>query len=220
MFSRVLTSIATACSIIVVVLTSGSCNTVPGPDTIETNKSSAKRKPETVLPTEKDVGHVEIIRDVDRQLKSIGIQPLSSRSLPTGEMEVRVWKGWGMRGAKGVVLEKRRSGWKAGLITIPASGNAERPTVQSLPAPRSGWEAMWSELTARRISELPDDSEVGAVEPFEDSEQVIVDLLVGDQRRTYSYNAPCYSAVEAGQNVKRIGEIIASEFGLPWFDCN
>ncbi len=175
--------------------------------------------PKTVQMSEKVEGHKELMRDLDETLGRSGIKPLRSHSLPEGELEVRIWKGWGMRGTKGIVIVKSPVGWKASLITIPISPKNSRPSVVVLPSPASGFDALWSKLIERQILILPDDSEVGVVEPFEDSELVIVDILNGDQQRTYSYNAPCYSDVAEGRNVKQIIEILSREFNEEWFAC-
>jgi hypothetical protein len=195
-----------------------------GPSALPNNTAPERipvdHRPRTVKPAIKDVGHTEIIRETDRQLSAVGILPLRTENRPADSFEVRVWKGWGMRGTKGIILRRPRGRWIASLVSIPSSGRFSRPTIQVLQAPHSGWEVVWQALIENRILDLPDDSEVGEVEPFEDSEQIVVDLLINSDHRTYSYNAPCYSEVDEGRNVKRIVEILGREFDVTWFSCD
>lgn len=163
-----------------------------------------------------DSGTLNII---DEKLKKIGEKSLRKIKLATDESEIRVWEGFGTTYTQGLLLRNRKGMWSAKYIYFTSFTKEGKIDSFQINNPKSGWEIFWQRLKEQDIITILDDSEVGAVEPFEDSKYVVFEILIADKYRSYSYNAPCYSETVEGKKVVNILKILSEELDKDFLRC-
>lgn len=136
--------------------------------------------------------------------------PIQKNKYKEQDIEVRVWLTYEVESIKRIIIKKKSGKWSAKYL----STKNKRTKEVNLGNPKSGWELFWKHLEEQKISSNLDDSLVGAVEPFEESEEVIIESFVEGLYRHYSYNAPRFSENDEGKRVVKILEIISNEFGI------
>jgi hypothetical protein len=158
--------------------------------------------------------------ELDKRAKLSSEASLRRTTQDKVDLEIRVWIGFGLDPVKGMILRKRGAYWKAVFMPpLEDSGKKREKTIVALAEPVSGWDVFWTRLETQDILSLPDDSVVGAVEPFPDSEGVFVEVLNKDGYRNYSYNAPCESKVDEGRKLVNILEILSSDLNINMRGC-
>lgn len=157
---------------------------------------------------------------IDRRVREADLLNLRRVILPSGDLEVRVWVGFGLNGEDGFILRRSANQWSA----IHLSGMAERPPLpksqQSLAAPKSGWGRAWQRLVDAGILTLPDgmDCEIAVL----DGVGFVVEINQNKTYRSYMYSNPWYERpgyyCKGAKQMVTIGKILAEEYGLKWFD--
>jgi hypothetical protein len=86
-----------------------------------------------------------------------------------------------------------------------------------LPAGRKEFESLWQRLTGAGILTLPDSSTLECDTYGKDGTNYIVEINMNKTYRTYRYHDPNHAACGEAKQMVKIGEIVASEFGLQNF---
>ena len=136
--------------------------------------------------------------------------PIQRIKYSNQDLEVRIWFTYDVQAFKRIIIGKRNNKWSARFISSEQQNRKEL----ILRTPKSGWENLWKLLEEQKVTSNLDDTLVGAVEPFEDSEEVIIESLVKGTYRHYSYNAPRFSQAEDGKRVMKILDLISEELGI------
>jgi hypothetical protein len=152
---------------------------------------------------------------INERAKIAKLASLRNVNLPEGDLEVRVWGGFGLTPLEGFILKRQAAQWSA----IHLEGIYPRlPRSQyqkSLEAPRSGWDPCWKRLVVAGLLALPDDSELEGKKLITDGFSYVVEINTDSGYRTYRYSNPAWQDFREAKQMLEIGEIISAEFSLP-----
>lgn len=169
----------------------------------------------------------ELVGLIDEKIRPFGLKSLRKAELGDDDLEVRVWKGHGYPTLSGVILERKKNKWKAVYFPtsyFPDSQISEKPlkSLINLDSPVMGWDKLWSSLKEQDILTNKDDidTEVGVVEPFNDSIMITVEVLIRKRYRHYRYHAPCYSKAEEAKKLLKAVKILEENFKIKLHDCS
>jgi hypothetical protein len=164
-----------------------------------------------------DYGWKSLFSEIDKRAKVAKLAKLDSARLPAGDLEVRVWYGFGLVVLEGFVI--KRSAAQSSAIHLEAI-NPKHPQGKHdilLGAPKSGWDTCWQRLLDAGLLTLPDASQLGE-EPIDpDVLSYVVEYNDGGKYRTYHYTNPEANDRKEAKQMIAIGKIIFEEFGLPQF---
>lgn len=146
-----------------------------------------------------------------------GLGELRFGSLPEGDVEVRVWHGFGLTSLEGFVLKRAGGKWSALHLEGDDHYEPRRVKRRALPPPPSGWEPFWERLLGAGVRTLPDSSEIDYDAGGTDGWAYLVELREGDSYRAFHYQFPEYSHRPEARRVVEIGDAVGGEFKLPSF---
>jgi hypothetical protein len=156
-------------------------------------------------------------KSIDERTRIANLPKLTTITLPSEDLEVRVWHGFGITLLEGFVLRRSAGQWSA----IHLDGYDERrPRSKyqiNLSASKSGWEECWKRLVDAGLLTLPDASQLGEEPVDPDVMSYVVECSVGGNYRAYHYTYPEANDRREAKQMMKIGEIIFEEFGLPEF---
>lgn len=151
---------------------------------------------------------------IDKRAQKAGLTDLRAAMLDNGDLEVRVWIGFGLDPLKGFVFKRGSGHWEATYLRPIDPESSVGNYQQKLPPPKSGWNQFWDQLIAKGILTLPDSSELGDEDMFPDGESNVVEVNTNRTYRTYKYGIPEYQKWPEAKSVVEITEIIFNEFGI------
>lgn len=160
-------------------------------------------------------------RTINKHAYEAGLPRLGTVLLPDGDLEVRVWVGFGTYGEDALILRRAAGQWSAVYLHGTSVGNhppPERQEAFAVSPPKSGWERAWQKLTDAGITTLPDASEVQCNTPGLDGMSFVVEVNQNRNYRTYRYNNPNPAKCDEAKRMIKIGTIISEEFGLEEFE--
>jgi hypothetical protein len=149
---------------------------------------------------------------IDERAKLGNIKPLRSAALPNGDLEVRVWRGFGLTPLAGFLLKRASGKWSA--FYLAPTWNRTLDKSQSLPAPKSGWDACWQRLETAGLLALPDASEIACETMINDGVSYVVEYNRDAAYRTYSYDNPDRAKCDDAKRMIQAANIIAEEFSI------
>lgn len=151
------------------------------------NAAESKRESSNVrhMPPPKEARDWEpILFDViDGKIKQASLLPLRTKTMAEGDLEIRVWTGFGETAPKrtrALMMEKNAGGWSA--IHLPPETDGK--TMIERKTPRRSWDALWKELDELRFLALPDITETKG-QVFEDAPLIVVEIKDGGRYRNY-----------------------------------
>ena len=160
---------------------------------------------------------------IDDATQAAGIAELRTEYVPKDDIEVRVWRGFGLTPLEGILLKRTDYQWSAIYIR---RNRAEDRTVEmrNLDSPKSGWEPFWISLQDKGILKLPDSLEVGCAPGQLDGIGYVVEINQGYKYRTYMYSQ---NGCPEAEQMRYIAKSIATEFDTgdqecktaEWFPC-
>lgn len=159
--------------------------------------------------------HVETLVECERLANLARLSVLRLSSLPPGDLEVRVWRGFGLIPVEGLVLKRNAGQWSAHNLKADMYYQPRKVTRKELNPPASGWEDCWQKLVKAGILVLPSSDDF----PFPDAEGYVVEVRDGGSYRSYNYVAPEYSNQSEAKRMIEIGDIISKEFDLSRFEA-
>lgn len=152
-----------------------------------------------------------------------GIKELRRKKLSKGDIEIRVWRGFGLDPLEGMIFRKTDGFWRAfylqsGNILSDAS-NIQEPakfgvTVrQFYGKPISGWDSFIDKIYGHGILTLPDATKTSCnLSDFLDGTAYLIELLEHDAYRYYAYHTGNENQCREGKQVMKIAKLIAQEF--------
>lgn len=162
---------------------------------------------------------------IKQATKLAGLPELRKTLLKKGDIEIRVWRGFGLSPLEAVILKREGNQWSAKHIKTDNYYDFEKVEVKQLNAPKSGWETFWKQIVNKEILTLPDSSEIGCNIYTIDGVGYVVEINQERIYRIFSYPTTrrCNEAIQ----MEEIGEIIGEEFdsGIEecreeeWFAC-
>jgi hypothetical protein len=150
-------------------------------------------------------------RYIDATTEFASLRQLREKHLAEDDLEVRVWRS-GLMPMEGIVLSRISGIWSALYVVSDDCCEIRGASKKVLPAPKSGWDNLWSSLDAEGISTLPDSSQVDCGPIGPDGIGYVVELNQNNTYRTYMYQTSYAPKCEQVQKIKQIGRIIANEF--------
>jgi len=157
---------------------------------------------------------------IDQATGFAGYKKLRKTQLGDGDIQVRVWAGFGLTPLKGFVLSRVNSKWSANRIGSKDSEFSFKASSFALTEPEIGWEAAWASLLNHKILTLPDARAIKCEAMYEDGYSYVVEVKKGPNYRTYMYDNPdakfdnrCGEADE----ILSIAKIITDDFRVKGF---
>jgi hypothetical protein len=205
--------------VVLASLVSGACvrlspsNVNVDPTPHPSARTNVNRRP-AIIPANEDP---LIIAELERFASRASVKNLKDKKLKEQDTELRIWVGFGAGTTRGLLLTDQ-GGTYTGVYIPPSREDSGSVKPRSV-AGRGGWVDVWRTLEENGFFDLPDDSVVGTVEPFQDSDVLFVEFKKGSAYRTFSYSAPCYSSTkEAKALLSSLGSVNAS-LGFSFYDC-
>jgi hypothetical protein len=151
---------------------------------------------------------------IDERAKIAGLSNLRTLVLPEGDLEVRVWNGFGNTALEGFVMKRSAGQWAAIHLDGIHSRLPRNKYQRKLHPPKSGWEECWTRLVDAGLLTLPDASQLGDEPMFADGMSYVVEYKVDGNYRTYEYSNPEYHDRDEAKRMLEISNIIFEEFGV------
>lgn len=149
---------------------------------------------------------------IEERAKVARLPSLRLAALPEGDLEARIWIGFGLTGLRGYILRRSAGEWTGTYLRsidpLPAGGDYQ----EALQEPKSGWGGCWQRLVNRGLLVLPDAVSIGCKGGAYDGVSYVVEINMDETYRTYLYDNPQFAGcVEAGQMIELV-EILHDEF--------
>jgi hypothetical protein len=165
---------------------------------------------------------------INQATKLAGLTELRKTRVKEGDIEVRVWRGFGLSPLEAVILSRTNNQWSAKHLKTDHYYDYEKVESKQLNPPKSGWESFWKQIDDKEILTLRDSSEINCGEGGMDGGSYVVEINQNKTYRTYKLST-AYSGGkcrEANQ-MEGIGDIIGEEFDCgieqcqeaEWFAC-
>lgn len=139
---------------------------------------------------------------------------LRATRLPPGDLEVRIWWGFGLSPLEGVTLRRSGSQWTAIHVKADDYSEPSRAERRQLSTPKSGWDTLWTRLINEKILSLPDASEVNCDVGGLDGISTVIETNTDNAYRTYRYDMPAVAKCNEDKNISAMADIIFEEFSL------
>jgi hypothetical protein len=167
-----------------------------------------------------DQNFFKLINDATEKAQ---LPQLRKASLNPDDVEIRIWRGFGLSNLEAVILKRRSGKWSASHLKADSYKNVQ---IEELNEPKSGWDSFWKQMNNRKLFELPDASEIGCDVSIIDGISYVVEINQNRTYRTYRYESETGKCQEEKQ-MDKIGEIIGLEFDsdheqcktTEWFAC-
>jgi hypothetical protein len=153
---------------------------------------------------------------IDERAKKAKLPTLRA-PLPEGDIELRVWGGFGLTTLEGFRLRRNGARWSATHLDTDYRNGRFVEYEQLLAQPKSGWEGAWNRLVSLGVLELPDAESAGCSTRINDGFSYVVETNVNRVYRTYMYDNPHHSKCEEARRMLSIAAAIADEFGVEEF---
>lgn len=165
-------------------------------------------------------------KEINRVTDLAGIESLRTVYVPSGDLEVRVWRGFGLSPLEGVVLRRTGNSWSGLHLTADQYFEAQKVQVETLQRPRSGWIAFSTKVVEDGLLALPKTLEENCDNSGIDGIGYVVEINQNRTYRNYYYydgNIGCRDSEE----MSNLGEVIGLEFDTgteqcktaEWFPC-
>lgn len=164
------------------------------------NTSKAKN-----LEKETQIKYWETVffKTINNKLKKNDLLPLSQKAVSSGNLEIRLWVGFGETQSteiKGLILKKIEGEWTG--LYLPQSPKEKKIYTKE---PKSGWLIFWSNLQNYEFMTLPDISE-SKDNLTTDATCIVVEIKDSEQYRNYmqvqDINLDKYSNLRSSESIK------------------
>lgn len=155
----------------------------------------------------------DYFKEINARARFSRLLPLKSKIIAHGDLEVRIWSGFGLTLLQGTILERTGGRWSAKRLAGAAPGDRRERTDENLPEPTSGWERLWAGLQDAGVLILPSVEKINCpAVPVSDGFSYVLEYKVEGEYRTYMYDNPDMAACDEAKRMTRIIEIIIEEF--------
>jgi hypothetical protein len=152
--------------------------------------------------------------EINERARVARLPNLRTLVLPGGDLEVRVWNGFGVSALEGFVMKRSSGKWSAMQLDGIYSGLPRNKYQVKLQIPKSGWKECWKRLVDTGLLTLPDASQLGDEPHVTDGTSYVVEYKVDGNYRTYRYSNPEYHDRDEAKQMLEISNIIYEEFGI------
>jgi hypothetical protein len=165
-----------------------------------------------------DAGWVKIyFESIDKLTKRLGFKPLRSIEIKPGDLEVRIWSGFGIQGSGGTIIKRIAGKWSAFTLDDPegtrgVNGRAIQPNTKK--APKSiDWAKAWEQMELAGIETIKDESEIPKCSEVLDGISWVIEIAKPGYYRTYMQGNPQIARSEDGDKLLHVIAILAMAFG-------
>lgn len=155
-----------------------------------------------------------LFRYINSVAKLSGQGDLRSTQLPAGDIEARIWWGFGLSPLEGVILHRSGGRWTAIHVKADDYSEPTKTERRQISDPKSGWETAWTRLVNERLLSLPDASEMNCNEGGLDTTAMVVEINSDNTYRTYMYHMSSEPKCDGDKNIMAMIDIIFEEFNL------
>jgi hypothetical protein len=165
---------------------------------------------------------------IDQLTSLAGLPELRKVRLRKGDIEARVWRGFGLGLLEGVLIKRVGGEWSGLHVseTIDQHGDVQAAEVNQLKTPKLGWESFWGKLVDKGILKLPLTPENECETKYIDGTLYVVEINQNGTYRNYQ-NLEGADECRESKQMTEIGEIIGLEFDsgqekckrFEWFAC-
>ncbi|MGI8656885.1 MAG: hypothetical protein ACR2LC_16895 [Pyrinomonadaceae bacterium] len=145
--------------------------------------------------------------EIDKLAKTAKLSNLKATTLPTDDLEIRFWGGFGITALQGFAIKRSAGTWSALHVTDP-----QYKHVKYLAVPKSGWETLWKRLVDQSILTLPDSSQLEDEVHLKDGISYVVEINMDGAYRTYHYQNPQEQKWNEAKQIVKINSILYEEF--------
>ncbi|HEX8773123.1 MAG TPA: hypothetical protein VF735_05920 [Pyrinomonadaceae bacterium] len=169
----------------------------------------AKREVQLIAPN----AHWEPIyfETINSVAKLSGQNDLRKTNLAEGDIEARVWWGFGLSPLEGITLRRVAGQWSAIHVKADDYYEPEKADRKELRPPKDGWQSFWQRLVSAGVLTLPDASELNCNVDGLDGGAYVVEINHGNTYRTYMYDMPSEAKCNEAKKMMEIGDIIFEE---------
>ncbi len=176
---------------------------------------------ETVIPDTPIGSAKPIFHDtIDERTKKAGIGRLRNLTISEDDIEIRIWRGFGLTTLEGFVMRRIRNTWSAIHLDEDYKDGRFIQNSSGLKDPVRGWEAVWRSLNEHHILSLPNAEDINCSARYNDGISYVVEIKKGDNYRTYLYDnpsAPFENRCKEADEILAISAIISKDFGIAGF---
>ena len=159
---------------------------------------------------------------IDRLTERMGFAPLRSKELQSGDLELRVWSGFGLGGNTGRIMCKTGDTWSAFIYSESnsvlkkwdAESNSYKivePKVVNIKN-TTDWSDLFEKLESAGFFDIRDDSEIKHSFGVGDGIGYVVEIAKPGYYRTYMVNNPQILQSDDGDKFLRILSILSEAF--------
>lgn len=156
-----------------------------------------------------------LLDEFDRFGKKYGVENLRKSVVDENNKEVRIWIGVSPSLTRGLLLSKN----SATLLPPVGESESQKSYVVQRVTPRDGWIDLWNDSATAELLSLPDEPTAEWIEPYEDSDAVVVEIKTGDNYRTIMYGSPCSSRGENARKLTASISAIGAKLGTDFYKC-
>jgi hypothetical protein len=147
---------------------------------------------------------------IDSLAARIGLTPLRILPMRPGDIEFRMWEGFGIGGERGFVFRRHGARWSALAVEKRPYRKARRLNV----AKTVDWAAVWEGLRRDGIEDIKDTSESPSCTTVNDGIGYVMELATEDRYQTYLVSNPESERSESGDHFLALLPHIYRAFGV------
>ena len=165
-----------------------------------------------------DANWVKIyFESIDKLTKRLNFKPLRSIVIPPGDLEVRIWSGFGIQGFGGSIIKRTGNKWSAVSMYDPRhtqmiNGGYVEANPKKGPK-KTDWAMVWERMERAGIADIRDDSEIPNCSQILDGISYVVEIAKADFYRTYMVANPQLQRSEDGDKFLHVQSILAEAYG-------
>jgi len=159
---------------------------------------------------------VAALDEMDRFGAKHGIGSLREKRLPATVYELRIWIGVSPNTTRGLIIGEDTARY---LPPIGDIGQEKYGPSREL-RPASEWETFWNEVQRSGLLYFPTEPSAAKIEPWNDSDVVIVETRKGINYRSIMYGFPCKSTGAQAKLLLEAINNISGQLDIDFYRCN
>jgi hypothetical protein len=193
------------------LLTSCSSHAQKKAPEISTSPAGQQKAFEVIVP--KATWEPIYFRAIDERARIANLQNLRAAALPDGDLETRIWTGFGLTALNGFIVKRITGEWAGTFVQGIHPRLAKKDFQIDLQTPKSGWDACWRRLVEAGVLSLPDARSIDCQGGALDGMSFVVETNMDKTYRTYMYDNPQFASCREARQMIEIVDILYEEFG-------
>ena len=162
---------------------------------------------------------------IDRTTELGELNSLRKTALTGDDIEVRVWRGFGLGDFEGVIFKRINNQWQAFHVKADNCCEPQKVEVEELNPPKSGWNSFWEKATEQGLLTLRDPSEKNCEDSGLDGTSYVIEINQNKIYRTYQMREG--GKCDGVRQMEAMDDLIGEEFNsgqeqcktTEWFAC-